>query len=249
MPITYVLILLIHGLLGIGQDRVVNLHGFGVLMMELICMFGILVVSKQHIQRVQVTQTQLMAIMQVTVVVLLGALSQLLQLRDLWIQENTQNFIMIILQDRTIQQFLCAQVIIVIQLISLRKVVLQLYFLRQLVLQILIGLTFLVRQQREMNLIQLMLDIIISYGLIIYLQIIETVLPLFLSIICVMVIKAWLLYMLTDLRQRVKLVCGRMLEIMLHFMLHLMVVLNLFQTLKQKVEIGLLVVMRIMVII
>jgi hypothetical protein len=45
MPITYVLILLIHGLLGIGQDRVVSLVGCGVLMMGLICIFGIQVTS------------------------------------------------------------------------------------------------------------------------------------------------------------------------------------------------------------
>jgi hypothetical protein len=45
MHITYVLMLLIHGLLGIGQDRVVSLVGCGVLMMGLICMFGIQVTS------------------------------------------------------------------------------------------------------------------------------------------------------------------------------------------------------------
>nr|DAG56618.1 MAG TPA: hypothetical protein [Bacteriophage sp.] len=43
MLIICVLTLLIPGLLGIGQDRVDNLVGCGVLMMELICMFGILV--------------------------------------------------------------------------------------------------------------------------------------------------------------------------------------------------------------
>ena len=59
-------------------------------------------------------------------------------------------------------------------------------------------------------------------------QITVMVLLLLLSIIYITVIKAWLPYMLTDLRQMVNLVCGGMLEIMLHFMLHLMVVLNLF---------------------
>ena len=129
----------------------------------------------------QRTQINWMVITQVTAVVLLGALSQLLQLRDLWIQENIQNFILITLQVQTIQLFSLVQVIIVIQLIFHQKVVLQLYFLRQLVLQILIGLIFLVRQQGEMNLIQLMLGLIISYTLIIYLQITEIVLLLFLS--------------------------------------------------------------------
>ena len=128
----------------------------------------------------QRTQINWMVITQVTVVILLGALSQLLQLRDIWIQENTQNFTVIIPRDQTIQPFLCAQVITVIQLIFHQQAVHQLYFLRQLVFQILIGLIFLVSQQ-EMNLIQLIPDLIIECGLTIYLQITVMVLLLFLS--------------------------------------------------------------------